>query len=84
VNALLALLDDTLSVDNALHVCAGMAGAACVLLWPWTIGIVFTLWGWLREKAQSDEGWFGWWSTHKAIEGATWGVGAQVAWLALR
>ncbi len=70
-------------LDLLLHALGGAALAAPLLPWdpsPWVVGGVFVIWGWLREGAQHrDEGaWIGWWSVHRATEGATWGAGAAV------
>lgn len=57
-----------------------------VFLPEWAaIGISFLAWAWLREGAQHrDEGaWVGWWTVHRAVEGAGFAIGGCLAYLAL-
>ena len=72
--------EDLFTLDNLLHATGGAALAALAVYLPWSIPIVWVIWGLMRERAQSkDEPWwvpFSRW--HKALEGVAWGVGAIV------
>ena len=77
---------NVLTVDVALHLAAGTAFAAFVLINnPLTTAMTFAAWGWLREGAQHRyEGpWIGWITPSRLAEALSWGVGAGAYHLAL-
>jgi hypothetical protein len=77
---------DVFTIDNLLHILGGAALAALLLpaYWsPWSLPIccwvAWSIWGLLREQAQSmdaNDFWIPFRSWHKTAEGLSWGVGA--------
>ncbi len=83
---------DVFTLDNALHALGGAALSAIILYgyWgPWSLSIavpvILTVFGFLREIAQSGNDWLApFQSIHKFCEAMAWGVGsALVMWSGL-
>ena len=74
--------------DNALHFGGGALLALPIAAFhdPIATGVVFLLWGLLREQSQKNirgntfqENWFDIWGKSNLIEALTWGLGGFAA-----